>query len=337
MYKGKAIALTIFILALVGCTNTLALKDLCPLEDEAFCTFTQEVETALVSGKIDDFMNHFELHDCEKYGGGPYGPVEEGICGNDEWCVSEGVLRGEGSCIPFSQARNDWERFLKLPIFVKGHVYTPLPGYEPEGTFNLEWPGIILETYDPEWNVILLTSKESGEWKISRFLLQRKDNACVQIPPGTVIPWQWPYENNVFYWYGMTIPLDAWRVGSGTGDPESYGVLENRSISGCRFRIMYDVYSYLKGFDPRLDFSRENKETENLRVRINTAEDITISPRIAYFDVEDKTGSRGPSLFRIAYLLVEADEDIEACTGAIYDLLLTMLPERFPELKIPQG
>jgi hypothetical protein len=337
MYKRKGIALTILILTLAACKRFTAQKDLCPLEDEAFCAFTQEVETALISGEIDDFMNLFILRDCKRYGGGPYGPVEDDFCGFDEWCVREGVLQGEGSCIPLSEAMSKWGRFLNPPITIRGFAYDLTMQFPPEDSFNQEQPGIVIETYDPEWDIILLTDKDEDDWKIFELLLQRKVGSRLKTPLASIIPWNWSYEDNVFYWYGMTIPLDEWRAGSGTGDPESYGVLENRSISGCRFRIMHDVYPYLEEFSTELEFSRVHQETENLSIWIYTASDEMKNPAIAYFDVEDKTGSRGPGLFRIAYLLVEADEDIEACTGSVYELLLTMLPERFPELKIPQG
>jgi len=337
MTQRCAILMTALVLFCASCSVIYPQTNPCPLEDVGFCQFTHEIERDLQSGNIQGFMQKVDLLDCQQHGGYAYGPVEETFCGTDKWCAPEGVLLGEAACTPYTQAMHKWEEMLHPPVLVRGHIFTLLPDFPMEDSQQLEWPGILIEPFNTNWNVILLTGNESGEWKISKILLHRKTISHTQTHPGIILPWQWPDKIPISTWFGMDIPVEEWHAGSGSGDPTSYGVLENQSIQGCRFRIMNDLNPYLNTHHPGIDFILDQHDGQKLIVNLYTPEGQTSTPLMAFMEVLDKTESRGYDRYRLAYLLIEADDDLAVCTDAVFDLLLTMRPERFPSLPVPQG
>lgn len=139
-------------------------------------------------------------------------------------------------------------------------------------------------------------------------------------------------------WLGVPYVQATWRaVDAAPNPPETLGYLQHREWPTCRVTLMGLDPIYAAGSPDRWTTTSEMRETELLKVQIRTARDPEGAVVLRYFDVYDRTGSRGHELFRLGYYAIEAATRPDRCADAFYDLLIQMDPQDVPDLPVAQG
>lgn len=144
-----------------------------------------------------------------------------------------------------------------------------------------------------------------------------------------------PTEKATADWFSIQVPLAAWDVETTGPDPVRLGVIEHRSLTGCRVTLVTRDPFYLAGHPTGWEGMWEPLPMSPLRVVRVTVRDETNTPRLIYYDVYDGTGGRDS--YRLAYFQVEWEENVEQCLEAFEELLMDVDPGRFPELPVAQG
>jgi hypothetical protein len=138
-------------------------------------------------------------------------------------------------------------------------------------------------------------------------------------------------------WFGVPLPLETWRVAPLEHSAEHLGMIEHRTLPGCRVTLMTrDPLLLTPGLRGR-EVDAEGETLPQLDVQRLTVRDETGAVRLVYYDVYDRTGSRGVSAYRLAYFLVESEDDPATCGAAFLDLLRAVDPVYFPDLRVAQG
>jgi len=315
---------------------SLSLGPRCPFEDESFCGFVLELETALESGDVQALLGLTQLLDCQSHGHAFYGPVPGDFCGSSQWCFREGQFFGEGVCVPLPDPATIEDVLGSQYLSIDGIVYPGFPS-RPSSTAS-ESPAILVRVAGLATMRALMVVKDSGVWQIAS-IHPYKEGIGEQLGVvGTAIPWVWPYEKNLA-WLGMQLPLDTWQVGDHPWDAETtrYAVLAHRSLDSCRISLVAVDPYFRAGQPPDWRRSAAHAESEAVRVDEVRYSDPDGGPIMTFFEIADISGRQFTYPRRLGYLLLEAAEPSEACTDAIRRVLPTLDPAEFPELPVAQG
>jgi hypothetical protein len=138
-------------------------------------------------------------------------------------------------------------------------------------------------------------------------------------------------------WFGVPLPLDTWRVVPLEHSAERLGMIEHQTLPGCRVTLMTRDPLFLTVDLIGRETDAEMELLPQLDVQRITVRDGTGTVHMVYYDVYDRTESRGFALYRLAYFLVESEDDDAACGAAFLDLLRGLDPAYFPDLPVAQG
>ena len=337
------IALVLLCAVTVGSCGTvrpgapsLSLGPRCPFEDESFCDFVLELETALETGDVQALLGLVQLLDCQSHGHGFYGPVPDGFCGSSQWCFRQGHFFGEGTCVPLPDPATIEDILGSQYLSINGIVY---PGFPSRSSSAASvGPAVLIKVSGLNYMRALVVVKDNGVWQIAS-IHPYKEGIGEQLGVlGTAVPWVWPYEKNLA-WLGMQLPLDTWQVDDHPWDAEvtRYAVLAHRSLDSCRMSLVAVDPYFLAGQPP--DWLRSAAYTESEAVRVDEVRysDPDGSPIMSFFEIADISGRQVTYPRRLGYFLLEAAEPSEACMDAIRHVLPTLDPAEFPELPVAQG
>jgi hypothetical protein len=138
-------------------------------------------------------------------------------------------------------------------------------------------------------------------------------------------------------WFGIEVPDKIWQVETMEADPHQLGAVKHRSIEDCHLVLMIDEPVFVTGNPDDWEVSRQEEETEALRIFLVTAKDADGQVASVFYDVMAKEGPEYDGQYRLAYYKIERGDDSTACMDAFRELLISIDPTTFPILEIPQG
>ena len=137
----------------------------------------------------------------------------------------------------------------------------------------------------------------------------------------------------------MQISPDQWQTEEISNAMYQHGLLTHRALAGCRAWIMSQDPVYASGYEA--DWTKSTHEefaaTPETKINLYKVKDESGALRDTYFEILDISGRTGFDIYRLAYFLVETGDDPIQCLEAIHTILITIKPELFPDLNVPQG
>jgi len=138
-------------------------------------------------------------------------------------------------------------------------------------------------------------------------------------------------------WFGLVLPTETWHVQLSPYAENCVSTIVHQQLDDCQVTLMTRAPSYPTYYPPDWGWSSDTEVLSQLEIQRLMIRDDADELRLLAYDVYDRTGSRGFSLYRLAYFSVESEDQLEACGTAFHELLVTLDPACFPDLPIAQG